>query len=566
MLIADYAIEVAKTDEFRDHDTNERRRIAIYGLVSEIGSVISAVKKRRLGEGGPLDSIEGRLTRHELREELGDTMWYCFALAAIEVPAAKVDILQQQIAKLETELHAESPVSSSFRGLLPGESLKQFEAKAQSFPKRRQRTFQDFQELAFLTARTQGDELVGVCLGVLMQYGAQLMRKLMPEEERRFHTDVQDRQITSVLGEIGWHLSAIATVYALGLDEIAEFNIEKAKLRRATDPTPLHDEAALSGQRFPRKFEIKFLTVGHKRSRMYFEGRKLGDDLTDNNYDPDGYRFHDVFHLANVAHLGWSPVIRALMGLKRKDPQNPKIDEVEDGARAKIIEEAILKVIHSEGASIAAIAHPDLAAEDRPMFTEDIDIPLSFFKLIHRFTERLEVNKNSFDEWKRSIRAGNRIFHDLAKEGQGTVSIDLNGRTIAFKPEVYVDIVGPVAGIGSCAIPLSEFGEPEQTKARLALTDEEKDRLENSNHVGLAGHFAAKRAILQALGLDQPRSEHFAALSLTETDPGKFSVKASSPLQEMMWSHGVIAFKTSLARSQNSVYCTALASSDISQK
>ncbi|MEN2469325.1 hypothetical protein [Burkholderia sp. GS2Y] len=45
------------------------------------------------------------------------------------------------------------------------------------------------------------------------------------------------------------------------------------------------------------------------------------------------------FHLAYVAHLGWSPVIRALLKLKRKS--DPKLDENEDGARAAIIEEGI---------------------------------------------------------------------------------------------------------------------------------------------------------------------------------------------------------------------------------
>jgi hypothetical protein len=51
---------------------------------------------------------------------------------------------------------------------------------------------------------------------------------------------------------------------------------------------------------------------------MYFGGKPLGDDLTDNAYVDDGYRFHDVIHLALIAHLGWSPVVRGLMRRKRK--------------------------------------------------------------------------------------------------------------------------------------------------------------------------------------------------------------------------------------------------------
>lgn len=51
------------------------------------------------------------------------------------------------------------------------------------------------------------------------------------------------------------------------------------------------------------------------------------------------YRFHDVFHLAYAAVLGWSPVLRALLKCKRKS--HPWLDENQDGARAILIEEGI---------------------------------------------------------------------------------------------------------------------------------------------------------------------------------------------------------------------------------
>ncbi len=66
--------------------------------------------------------------------------------------------------------------------------------------------------------------------------------------------------------------------------------------------------------------------------------------MDDNAHEADGYRFHDVFHLAFMATFGWSPVIRAL--LKRKRKSNPAIDNVEDGARAIIIEEAISAMVY----------------------------------------------------------------------------------------------------------------------------------------------------------------------------------------------------------------------------
>ena len=562
MLIARYAAHVAETDKFKERSGDERRRISIYGLVSEIGSVVAAVKKQKLGEGGRRDTTEGLLTRHELKEELGDVIWYCFALAALE-EGQEDDILAQQLESLRRQLKGDDKQSVLFRDLLEPQKLDDFHRQAQQFPRKAKRTFKDFQQIAYLTARTKSDDLVEISLTVLMQLGAQLMRHLIPEAERNLHDQIQDRPPLSILGKIAWHIAAIATVYELSLDEIAKNNIEKAQLRRSADqPTALHDGERPQKQQLPRSFEVKFLTVGKGRSRMYLDGRQLGDDLTDNYYEDDGYRFHDVLHLANAAHLGWSPVLRSLLNRKRKDDENPLLDEVEDGARAKIVEEAILKVIHSEGKEIAEIVHPDLPAGERPMFSDDVDIPLSFFKLIRRYVKGLEVQDNSFEEWKAAIRDGYRVYKLLAENGQGTVSVNLEKRKITYRPEVYVDLVGAVAGIGSCAIPLSEFGEDAQANAKASLTVEERNRLDAADIDRLASHYAAKYAILQALGINHPTPEQLQALCLTETDPGKFSVRAASPLRELMWESGVVAFKTSVARSQNSVYCTALASSD----
>ena len=60
-------------------------------------------------------------------------------------------------------------------------------------------------------------------------------------------------------------------------------------------------------------------------------GLNFGDRLTDNIVDPDGYRYHDIFHFAYAVHLGWSPVIRSLLRAKRKSV--PATDENEDGGR-----------------------------------------------------------------------------------------------------------------------------------------------------------------------------------------------------------------------------------------
>ena len=77
-------------------------------------------------------------------------------------------------------------------------------------------------------------------------------------------------------------------------------------------------------------FIERFYNEGQENERPYVIQQmrrvNIGDRLTDNRTEPDGYRFHDVFHLAYVAHLGQSPVIRALLKQKRKS--DPRLDEL----------------------------------------------------------------------------------------------------------------------------------------------------------------------------------------------------------------------------------------------
>lgn len=429
ILIARYAKHVEKTDQFKDRSIKDRRRISIHGLVSEIGSVVSAVKKQKLWED------DFRLTRDELREELGDVIWYCFSLATIEGIGDR-DVLTRQLETLDERLKGGDGKSILLRRPLSPPQLEEFHSRAQPFLHKKQRTFRDFQDIAYLTARNHDDALVETCLSALMQLSAQLMRHLLSESERQLHDQLQDRPILDILGEIAWHLAAIATAYKLSFDEIVGDNIRKIQLRRsATLRTPLHDEEWPNEmEKLPRYFEVEFRTIKKGRSQMYLNGCPLGNELTDNFGEDDGYRFHDALHLANMAHLGWSPVLRGFM--KRKRKSEPKVDEVQDGARAIIVEEAIVKVIHSEGRRIADILYPDMAPKDRPVFSDNVDIPFSLFTLIQRWVKGLEVEKNSFHEWKNAIRDGFRIYKKLAKHSQGTVIVDLDQRKITFRSKV----------------------------------------------------------------------------------------------------------------------------------
>jgi MazG-like nucleotide pyrophosphohydrolase family protein len=85
------------------------------------------------------------------------------------------------------------------------------------------------------------------------------------------------------------------------------------------------------------EFVVSVNEAGRPSVQVRHDGRGIGDPLTDNSHVDDGYRVHDVFHLAYAAMLGWSPVTTKLMGRKRKS--NPEADEAEDGGRAIVSEE-----------------------------------------------------------------------------------------------------------------------------------------------------------------------------------------------------------------------------------
>ena len=101
---------------------------------------------------------------------------------------------------------------------------------------------------------------------------------------------------------------------------------------------PTFDERFPEDQHLPLQFEITIDQRGKSpRSYLRMNGVFIGDPLTDNILDPDGYRFHDVFHFAHAAILHWSPTFRALIKHKRKD--DPIVDEAQDSGRAIVVEE-----------------------------------------------------------------------------------------------------------------------------------------------------------------------------------------------------------------------------------
>lgn len=288
---------------------------------------------------------------------------------------------------------------------------------------------------------------------------------------------------------------------------------------------------------------------------MYCNGVQLGDDLTDNAYDDDGYRFHDAMHLANVAHLGWSPVLRGFLRLKRK--RDKKIDEVEDGARAKIVEELVLKLIHAEGVRLA----PRDAPPPVRLFPSESHVSFRFVKSLQPIVQNLEVSKNKHWEWRAAIMDGARIFHALSTEGQGTVTVDMEQRKLEFSRHVTAEIRGVVAALGSAMVDKAAGGEA----LKAALTPEELERCAASSDAEdrTARLLAVKHAIFDALKMDPSPLDRLQELRVAILDDGLISIKATGAVQAAMWKRRVVTFKATLTTAQNIVSCTAVGIADV---
>lgn len=237
------------------------------------------------------------------------------------------------------------------------------------------------------------------------------------EGHRHFRERVEEE-----LGDLLWYISNVASKFDLRLEEIARANLSKIQERwgLAICSTRNLDASFQESERFPRKFVVelrKEVQKGQEKIQPYIDGASCGDGLTDNFREDDGYRFHDVFHFAYVAVLGWSPVVRKLMERKRKS--DTKYDEVEDGGRAIVIDEAIVALAFRY-------------ATDHGFFAETRTVDFQLLKTIKSMTSHLEVSERTTGDWEKAIVEGFDVWRQVVESDGGRMSIDLDERKITF--------------------------------------------------------------------------------------------------------------------------------------
>jgi len=229
-------------------------------------------------------------------------------------------------------------------------------------------------------------------------------------------------RIEEELGDLLWYTSNVASKFGLSLEAIAKGNLAKVQDRWGGQvcSTKDFDDGFSEGESFPRKFEValkKEVQKGQDKVQPYIDGVKVGDGLTDNYPEDDGYRFHDVFHYAYVAVLGWSPVIRGLMGRKRRSVD--EYDEVQDGGRAIVIDEAIVALAFDY-------------AVDHGLLAETSTVDFQLLKTIKSMTSHLEVSERTTGDWEKAIVDGFAVWRQIVENDGGKMSIDMDDREIKF--------------------------------------------------------------------------------------------------------------------------------------
>ena len=370
-----YQLVTRNTDRMGDSGFD----LAVLGLFGEVGSLLSALKKKRR-ENTAYTDYDGAIL-----EELGDVLWYFSNVASRA--GLNLSVLAQRM----------------FREIDDWDEVKEHEFG----------TFGDIQvasvvRVSFAEFQSRLVSLGGKVGDLVKDFGLGMVQSN------------RDR-LSAHLVDIFRALLAAAVAADVSLDKAARHNLHKVFSRWPTDEVypSLVDNQMPKDERLPRQFTM--FIEEHEVNRKIYVVQKcneiiIGDRLTDNKTEKDDYRFHDVIHIAFAVFLGWSPVLRALFHVKRKSV--PELDENQDGARAILIEEGVSSFIFGRGL-------------DRSLF-ENIGVDYDLLKSIQEFVRGYEVERCALWQWEKAIEEGFRVFRDLKRDRRGYIHADLDAHTLEF--------------------------------------------------------------------------------------------------------------------------------------
>jgi len=261
-------------------------------------------------------------------------------------------------------------------------------------------------------------------LGLIGEAGSVITELKKNLRDGKAYTNYNNK-LKEELGDLLWYISTIATENGLELSDIAQSNLIKIKDRFDLEQSEnfiIYDAEYPVEEQFPREFEIQFEVIheGDKEKVRVTNNTtnvQLGDDITDNSHKEDGYRFHDIFHFGYVAFLGWSPVVRKLMGIKRKS--DSATDEIEDGARAAITEELVSLYIYSYGM-------------DHQLFKYSNSVDTEVLKTVQKLVSGIEVKNCTQKQWETAIINSYKVYDELKRNNGGRVLVSIKNRRLIY--------------------------------------------------------------------------------------------------------------------------------------
>lgn len=377
LTIDEYARQAALTDQRKG---KQALSFSMLGVFGETGSLLSEVKKKQRDKASYLGYADA------VAEELGDVLWYVASIARRRrIPLSTI------ATKAASGKSKCPPAELTFHALQPAH-----------IPLGKKPTVKFEQRLLAMAGQ----------IGLLVnEYQSGALDDKACLEDRLIQVM---RQLTAAANDAGVTLEVAAVK---NLHKIFDRWPRKRVYPQAFDADMDIEE------QLPRRMIIDvFERTVRKKVYVYQKssGVFVGDRLTDNALEPDDYRFHDVFHYAHVAVLGWSPVVRALLRLKRKS--DPKLDEAEDGARAILIEEGVTSWIFGHAQKLD--------------FFEGVKkggLPLDMLKHVRDFVGGYEAHECPLWLWEDAILQGYEAFRFLKKHRRGRIQIDFANRRLRAK-------------------------------------------------------------------------------------------------------------------------------------
>jgi hypothetical protein len=114
----------------------------------------------------------------------------------------------------------------------------------------------------------------------------------------------------------------------------------------------------------------------------------------------------------------WSPIIRVHLGRKRRSSK--QVDDVEDGGRARVIDEAVSAIFYDR-------------AKKHGFFDGATAVDFGLLKTIKSLVSHLEVGRCTLGDWKNAIMQGYAAWRIIPANGGGMVHVNLHRRTIMAK-------------------------------------------------------------------------------------------------------------------------------------